>query len=424
MRVGPLGCLSLLAAASFGWAIGRLPDLLDGVRRDLAAAGDGGPVQLAVATIPERAAVIAPALARPPTPTLPRREVSAAAQPSSPASPVPHRGPAPAREPDPGWRESPAAVAAADASAELGLAALTAAAWPGLGLTEQPAIVGLLAPTPANASLGAPAPATGFTLATAAYADLARGDRRAAAAHFAAALAADPAAENAALWRRSLRQLNRRWSSETYVIMRAGGTAGLGTTPVLGGGQGGRSFGYTPMPLADRPLYLVFRTIGARTDGLRLDGEADSEQAAVGMRWQAARGMTVSVERLFALTEGGRSAWTVRLAGGGTRRFGRLIADAYAEVGIVGMRRADVVAGAQARLFRSVERPGLRFETGVGIWSGIQRAGSIVDRVDAGPTVSLVTDSLHLRASLDYRFRLIGNAAPGSGPVLTVSRAF
>ncbi|QXQ05473.1 hypothetical protein KX816_14680 [Sphingosinicellaceae bacterium] len=427
MKIGPLGCLALLGAGTVGWVIGRIPAVIEGMRRDVASAEAQTGQQLALAAV-------APARA-------PDREdmVSAVAQPMTRPPPHPrHAGErqhllpsdtrpfelvsavgAGVRQHDEIVRTGAPAFATepettADALALPGL-------LPGLEGTTSPETlhIGTLGPL-----LPVRAPQSGFALATAGYADLAAGDRYAAAAHFAAALAADPTADNAPAWQRTLRQLTRRWSNEAYVILRGSGGAGLGTTPVLGGGQGGRSFSYTATPLANHPLYAVVRTIGARTQGLRIDGESDTEQAALGLRWRAGAGATVSVERLVAITAGGRSAWTVRLAGGATRRIGPLIADGYGEAAVVGARRRDLVAGVQARVFRAAVRGALRLESGIGIWSGWQRAGTIVDRFDIGPTLSVIVDSLHLRASVDYRVRVVGNADPGSGPALTVSQSF
>jgi len=64
-----------------------------------------------------------------------------------------------------------------------------------------------------------------------------------------------------------------------------------------------------------------------------------------------------------------------------------------------------------------------RVAVGGGVWGGAQRGAS---RVDAGPTATLVLSSgrANLRASLDYRFRVAGDARPGDGPALTLSASF
>ncbi len=53
----------------------------------------------------------------------------------------------------------------------------------------------------------------------------------------------------------------------------------------------------------------------------------------------------------------------------------------------------------------------------------MQRNGKeVVDRLDVGP--GLAAHSGPFTAQVDYRFRVAGNAAPGSGPVLTLSAGF
>ncbi len=270
---------------------------------------------------------------------------------------------------------------------------------------------------------------TAFALATAAYASLARHDRRSAARDFAAAIAAGPDAANAPHWRADARALERRWSGEASVVVRGNGVpgfgvAGLGVVPLLGGGQASAALAWTPDPLAPRPLALTARaTIAQRRAAFGLAGyDRDSAQAALGVRWQPVRGAALAVERLIAAGDGARAAWTLRASGGATRRFGPLAADAYAEAGVVGARRRDLYASLQARAVVPVARGAIGVSPGVGLWSAIQDAGATVDRVDVGPTVAARAGPV--AATLDYRIRVAGNAAPGSGPVLTLAASF
>ena len=61
-----------------------------------------------------------------------------------------------------------------------------------------------------------------------------------------------------------------------------------------------------------------------------------------------------------------------------------------------------------------------RFAVGGGMWGGIQPG---LSRFDAGPRLSYQL-RLGLRAHLDYRFRVTGNAEPRSGPALTLAAGF
>ena len=60
---------------------------------------------------------------------------------------------------------------------------------------------------------------------------------------------------------------------------------------------------------------------------------------------------------------------------------------------------------------------------GGGAWAGGQKG---VGRVDIGPraSVSFRVKRIGVRAAVDYRARVAGHAAPGSGPALTLSAGF
>ncbi len=262
-----------------------------------------------------------------------------------------------------------------------------------------------------------------FGLATAAYAALPH-DRRAAARGFTAALAAAPDATGAPRWHRALDALERRWSGEAYVLFRDGGSPGFGVAPLLGGGQSGAALAWTLDPLARHPLSVVARaTVAHRSAGFGIDGfDGGSVQAAVGLRWQVAPGASLTAERMVAVGDGARDAWTLRAAGGRAQKLGPVLADAYAEAGIVGARRRDLFASVQARAVTPFLTGPVRIEPGVSLWSSIQRAGTTVGRFDVGPTVTARAGPV--AASLDYRVRVAGHAAPDTGPALTLSARF
>ncbi|TRW14012.1 hypothetical protein [Glacieibacterium frigidum] len=266
----------------------------------------------------------------------------------------------------------------------------------------------------------APSPAA-FDLAAAAYADLARRDRRSAASKFEAALAVDPAASNAPAWRTELRRLRQQWSGDAYILVRGAGPTGLGVAPLFGGGQSGGSLAFTPDPLARRPIAVVARaTVAHEGKDFGIAGiDRGSLQTALGVRWQVVPGASLTAERLIAGGSAARDAWVLRTAGGTAHKLGPVQLDVYAEAGVVGARRRDTFASAQAR----AELPlpaGL--DAGGGAWVSIQNAATTVHRVDIGPTIGWRAGPITARA--DWRFRVAGDAAPGSGPALTLSAAF
>ena len=254
-------------------------------------------------------------------------------------------------------------------------------------------------------------------LASRAYAHLAEGDRRAAARLFDAALAAGPDPRSPQ-WQRERDRLGRHWSVDAYALFRDGGGAGPAASPVLGGGQTGTSIAWTVDPLARRPLALIGRINAANDD-------PQSTQAAVGLRWRPLRDVSISAERLVAVGATARNDWTLRVAAGAQGRRGLAEWSGYGEAGALG--NGELYAGGQARaLLRLANIGRLRIHTGPGAWASIQTGVMTTDRVDIGP--SFVTRAplgrMSLELSADWRFRVAGNAEPGSGPAVTISTQF
>ncbi len=276
-------------------------------------------------------------------------------------------------------------------------------------------------------------PPSGDTLATTAYAALANGDRRAAAMLFDAAVAAGPADPRRAAWQRARRSLGRHWSGEAALLLRDAGATGPLVSPVLGGGQVGANLAYTIDPLARHPFAVVARfdtALRTRKGALLSPGlDGGSAQAAIGIRWMAYSGVTISAERLQALGHDARSDWTLRVAAGAAQAAtaqGHADWSAYAAAGVLG--NGDSYAGAQARLAMRLTPAGaIALVAGPAAWGSIQRtAASTTDRVDIGPSVQMRvnTGGIGFDVSADYRARIAGNAAPGSGPAITVSARF
>ena len=293
-----------------------------------------------------------------------------------------------------------------------------------------------MAVAPQGIDAGAPAagpvpPTSAFARGAAAYASLAAGDRRAAADGFAAAFAAGPGEANAPLWARAGRSLRRRWSGEAYWLFRDGAGSGLGATPVLGGAQAGAALGYTIDPLARRPLTIVTRATGAVVPGrgfARPRGiDRDSVQLALGLRWRPLPGVSLTAERLVAAGAAARDDWTLRAAAGAMGAHGHLAWSAYGEAGVLG--RGDSYAGGQARAGWRLAAGPATVSAGAGTWASVQyayAANAAIGRIDVGPSVGahLPLGRGAIDASIDYRWRIGGAAAPRSGPALTVSAGF
>lgn len=269
-----------------------------------------------------------------------------------------------------------------------------------------------------------------FASAEAAYRAMTGGDRRAAAQGFASALAADPRHPNASAWRAELSALRKRWRMDAYSLVREGASGLVSDRPLLGGGQSGIRLGYTPDPLAQRPIEL-FGRLAIAHDGLSPKGRGT--QAAIGAAWMplGRGGPAVGAERLIALGREGRDAWAIRVSGGAWHTADAklpLDLSAYAEAGIVGAHSRDGFAGAQAlALYPVTTRKGTRIGIGGGVWGSVQDGEArTASRLELGPGAQLSQQigkgTIELRG--EYRFRIAGDAAPGSGPALTIATRF
>ena len=99
-------------------------------------------------------------------------------------------------------------------------------------------------------------------------------------------------------------------------------------------------------------------------------------------------------------------------------------AEAYVQAGYVGGRGATAFVDGQARVEHPLVRASsFELRAGGGVWGGAQRGAN---RLDVGPTATLAfrLGPVGTRLSADYRWRVAGNAAPGSGPVVTLSAGF
>ena len=98
--------------------------------------------------------------------------------------------------------------------------------------------------------------------------------------------------------------------------------------------------------------------------------------------------------------------------------------EAYAEAGYVGGAFATAFVDGQARVERPLARAGeTELSAGGGAWGGAQKGAA---RLDIGPTaaVSFRLGDSRGRIAADYRFRVVGEAQPASGPALTLSAGF
>lgn len=203
-----------------------------------------------------------------------------------------------------------------------------------------------------------------------------------------------------------------RWSASAWMLLRPDeGGGGLAPGGTLGGSQAGGRLLYRPgdgLALSARVYLPLRRTRGA--------------EAAAGVDWQPAAHVPIHLlaERRQDLGGEGRSAFALSAYGGTSATLPHgLRLDVYAQAGVVGTKSRDLFADGAVR----VSAPVGPVEVGAGAWGGAQPGAA---RLDAGPQISwrLPIEGANLRVEADWRFRIAGDAAPSSGPALTLAADF
>ena len=195
-------------------------------------------------------------------------------------------------------------------------------------------------------------------------------------------------------------------------------------------GQSGAALAFTLDPLAKRPISAVARIAAATGPGGVVDREA--AEAALGIRVQPLPKipLAIDVERRFALGALGRDAWSARVSGGvsGTAKMANrpVALEAFGEAGMINFISPDLYAGVQGRAATPLFKAGrVSLDAGAGAWAATQDSYNITaTRFDIGPSARFAVKPYPFTAQIDYRFRIVGNALPASGPTLTVAGEF
>ena len=211
-----------------------------------------------------------------------------------------------------------------------------------------------------------------------------------------------------------------RWAASSWVIARDSfGPRALAPGGTLGGSQAGTRVLYRPGWLDNR-LGLFART-SSPLRGLGSD-------VAVGAEYQpfARVPVRMALEQRFPLDRGAARGTALSLVGGvsDVALADSLRLDAYGQAGVIGMRRRLGFADGAVTLNRKIARiNNLEIGAGAGSWGAIQPG---IARIDAGPRIELKLPiaGRPTRVGLEWRQRLIGNAAPGSGAAITMGSDF
>lgn len=214
----------------------------------------------------------------------------------------------------------------------------------------------------------------------------------------------------------SRRAPDGHWSLAAALHVRRGeGAPALGSGAVLGGTQAWARLGWQPR--RDAPELFVRTTSAGRF------GRGAEAAFGVAVRPSSRVPVELVAERRQRVAGEGRSAFALYAVGGAnTERAGWQI-DSYGAAGIVGTQRRDLFAEGAVTIARPVARLGpFDLSAGAGAWGAAQPGAS---RLDLGPTLSARSARLEgARLAVDWRQRVTGDAAPASGPAVTLSVGF
>jgi hypothetical protein len=208
-----------------------------------------------------------------------------------------------------------------------------------------------------------------------------------------------------------LPRLSDRLSISSWATMRnRSGSDSLANGGMLGGSQAGAR--------------LLWRIDPHLSASLRASAPINSQrgvEAALGIRYQPFTSVPVAftLERRHSFRDYGQSAFAL-FAEGGT--YGRPMPwnstlDGYFQAGVVDFNNPDWFVDGQMAVSRPVWR---NLSAGIGVWGGAQPG---LSRLDVGPRATLRVGP-RMRVHLDYRYKIVGNALPGSGGVVTLAGDF
>lgn len=217
-----------------------------------------------------------------------------------------------------------------------------------------------------------------------------------------------------------------RWSSDSWLLLRpdSSGEVSAGARPAgYGASQAGAVVRYRLAPDSGHRPALYARASQA------LAGGKDSELAA-GIAARPLPAVPVSLYAEMRATQGSGGAVKLRPAAFAVTELPParlplgLHGEAYVQAGYVGGAFATAFVDGQARIDRELARFSLgAVRTGVGVWGGAQKGAA---RLDVGPSAAFQLDlgPAPARLAVDYRVRVAGNAAPGTGVAVTLSTGF
>lgn len=223
----------------------------------------------------------------------------------------------------------------------------------------------------------------------------------------------------------------KRWRVDSWVLWRSDTGNGLAPDdprtraapqPSYGRSQAGAvaRLGLAPQSGHRPQVYARVSTV--------LDGEREREVAA-GVAARPLSGVPISVAAEARLTDTAIGT-QVRAAGYAVSEFSPvalpagMTGEAYVQAGYVAGEFSTAFVDGQARVTREVAAlNGFSLSAGGGLWGGAQEGA---ERLDIGPSAALnfQLGDVNGRFAADYRVRVAGDAAPDSGPAITLTAGF
>ncbi len=192
--------------------------------------------------------------------------------------------------------------------------------------------------------------------------------------------------------------------------------AATGGPVQLGGGQAGVR---VRIPIAANGRIALATRLAAPLAG-------QGREVAVGAEWRPVDGVAMVLERRIALDRSGSGTGLGMIAGIDRRDvIAGFDLEAYGQAGAVARDGIEPYADGAVRGVAPVATMrGAVVRLGLGGWGGAQRGAA---RLDVGPSLTVgmpVGRDSSMRLSVDWRQRVAGNAAPGSGPAVTLGGDF
>lgn len=200
---------------------------------------------------------------------------------------------------------------------------------------------------------------------------------------------------------------DHRWSGSFYAVTR--GSGGVGAGPTLGGTQAGV-----------RLYRALGRGVAATASLAGSPGEQGSREATLGVAWR--RGQAGVIAERSVPIDGGVAGFRLLAFAGLARSLpAGLRLEGYGQAGVTRIGGfADGAVGIERSIAR---RRDTEMSVGMGGWASIQRGAR---RIDIGPQLvaRVPVAARRVRVSAEWRMRVAGNAAPNSGPSVTVGTDF